>query len=70
MDSATLNYGQEIAKLRKKAKISQALLANYIGVSSQQISNIERGGSVSRDLFILALNKLGYRLQEKIVRIQ
>lgn len=69
MDLTPLNYGREISRLRKKSKITQALLANYVGVSSQQISNIERGGSCSRELFVKALNSLGYGLVEKIVKI-
>lgn len=69
MADPTLNYGLELAKLRAKAKVTQAELADRLGMSFQALSKIERGGSISRKKFVSALKLLGFELREKIVKI-
>ena len=53
-----MNLGNKIIKLRKKAKLSQELLANKIGVSRQTISNWELNITIPDASHIKEISKI------------
>ena len=53
-----MNLGNKIIKLRKKAKLSQELLANKIGVSRQTISNSELNITIPDASHIKKISKI------------
>lgn len=65
-----MNYGEEIRTRREKASLTQTDLANQLGCTQPYLNNIESGRKgVSKTQFLRILNLLGYKLVEKIVKI-
>lgn len=56
------DLGRHIAGLRRAQGLSQAQFADAIGVSRATLSSLENGGSVSAQLLVRAINRLGSRI--------
>ncbi|GAB3618009.1 hypothetical protein GCM10027416_25660 [Okibacterium endophyticum] len=56
------DIGRHIAALRRDRGMTQTEFAEELGIARATLSSLENGGSVSAQLLVRALNRLGSRL--------